>query len=100
MLAPGGNPLSELFIPKDAALDEYEICPEAGVIVEHMSNIIEKNGGSSLIIDYGKDGPSGVSLRVSMPVVLSVIHLATGIFQKELLSSSVIFIRKDIANHI
>ena len=83
MLAPGGNPLSELLIPKDTELDEYEICPAAGVIIEHMSNIIESNGGSSLIIDYGKDGPSGISLRVSIPVVLSLIRLACGIFQKE-----------------
>ena len=65
MLAPGGNPLSELFIPKDTTLHEYEVCPEAGVITEHMSNAIENEGGSSLIIDYGKDGPSGFSLRVS-----------------------------------
>ena len=40
------------------------MCPEAGVIIEHMSNTIERNGGSGLIIDYGKDGPSGNSLRV------------------------------------
>ena len=69
---PGGNVLSELFIPKDASIDEYEICQEACVITEHMSSIIEKNGGSALIIDYGKDGPSGFSLRVCFHLTLLV----------------------------
>lgn len=64
VLAPGGNPLSELFIPKDAAIEEYEVCPDAAIVIEEMAKRIAMNGGSSLIVDYGKDGPSGNSLRV------------------------------------
>lgn len=63
VLAPGGNPLSELFIPKDAAIEEYEVCPDAAIVIEEMAKRIAMNGGSSLIVDYGKDGPSGNSLR-------------------------------------
>ena len=68
VLAPGSSPLSDLFIPKDTTLQEYEVCPEAGVIIEHMRNTIGKNGGSGLIVDYGKDGPSSNSLRVRILV--------------------------------
>ena len=79
VLAPGGSPLSELFIPKEALLDEYEICPEAAVITEHMSKTIEKNGGSSLIIDYGKDGPSQNTLRVSNSENNKLLAVALGL---------------------
>ena len=63
-LAPGKSTLAELFIPKSTKLDEYEVCPDAGVIVEHMSNTLAAYGGSSLIVDYGNDSCGGHSLRV------------------------------------
>lgn len=62
-LAPGKSTLAELFIPKSTKLDEYEVCPDAGVIVEHMSNTLAAYGGSSLIVDYGNDSCGGHSLR-------------------------------------
>ncbi len=64
VLAPGKSMLTDLFIPKDTTLEEYEVCPDAGVIMEKMSTNLNNHGGSSLIIDYGYDHASGNSLRV------------------------------------
>ena len=64
MVSPAANPLSELLIPKEAVIDEYEVCPSAGVTIERMCGVIQTHGGSSLVVDYGKDGPSRNSLRV------------------------------------
>ncbi|XP_065063421.1 protein arginine methyltransferase NDUFAF7, mitochondrial-like isoform X2 [Rhopilema esculentum] len=63
VVSPAANPLSELLIPKEAVIDEYEVCPTAGVTIEHMCGVIQTHGGSSLVVDYGKDGPSRNSLR-------------------------------------
>ncbi|XP_028907774.1 protein arginine methyltransferase NDUFAF7, mitochondrial isoform X1 [Ornithorhynchus anatinus] len=55
VLAPSSTP-AELFIQKEETRDHVEVCPDAGVIVQRLSQRIEETGGAALIADYGHDG--------------------------------------------
>ena len=46
-------------------MNQIEVCPQGGVIVEHMSEAIADHGGCALIVDYGEDGSRRHTLRVS-----------------------------------
>lgn len=41
-----------------------EVCPEAGVIMEHLAQKFEQHGGMALIIDYGHSGENQDTFRV------------------------------------
>lgn len=41
-----------------------EVCPEAGVIVQELSQRIALTGGAALIADYGHDGTKTDTFRV------------------------------------
>ncbi|XP_043840579.1 protein arginine methyltransferase NDUFAF7, mitochondrial isoform X2 [Dromiciops gliroides] len=55
VLAPSATP-AETFIQPKETRDHVEVCPDAGVIIQLLSERIEENGGAALIADYGHDG--------------------------------------------
>lgn len=50
----------------DETRDHVEVCPEAGVIVQELSQRIALTGGAMLIADYGHDGTKTDTFRVRM----------------------------------
>ncbi|XP_063504880.1 protein arginine methyltransferase NDUFAF7, mitochondrial isoform X4 [Pongo pygmaeus] len=55
VLAPSATP-AEAFIQHDETRDHVEVCPDAGVIIEELSERIALTGGAALVADYGHDG--------------------------------------------
>uniref|UniRef100_A0A4X2K2E4 Protein arginine methyltransferase NDUFAF7 n=1 Tax=Vombatus ursinus TaxID=29139 RepID=A0A4X2K2E4_VOMUR len=55
VLAPSPTP-AETFIQPKETRDHVEVCPDAGVIIQILSERIEESGGAALIADYGHDG--------------------------------------------
>lgn len=43
-----------------------EVCPDAGVIIQELSQRIALTGGAALIADYGHDGTKTDTFRVCM----------------------------------
>lgn len=43
-----------------------EVCPDAGVIIQELSQRIALTGGAALIADYGHDGTKTDTFRVRM----------------------------------
>eukprot|EP00058_Branchiostoma_floridae_P024793 XP_002610283.1 hypothetical protein BRAFLDRAFT_126844 [Branchiostoma floridae] len=43
--------------------DHLEVCPQAGVLVQHLANRIVEHGGAALLADYGHDGTKTDTLR-------------------------------------
>lgn len=41
-----------------------EVCPDAGVIIQELSQRISETGGAALIADYGHDGTKTDTFRV------------------------------------
>ncbi|XP_077620391.1 protein arginine methyltransferase NDUFAF7, mitochondrial isoform X3 [Crocuta crocuta] len=62
VLAPCATP-AEVFIQRDETRDHVEVCPEAGVIVQELSQRIALTGGAALIADYGHDGTKTDTFR-------------------------------------
>uniref|UniRef100_A0A7N5P6T8 Protein arginine methyltransferase NDUFAF7 n=1 Tax=Ailuropoda melanoleuca TaxID=9646 RepID=A0A7N5P6T8_AILME len=62
VLAPCVTP-AEVFIQRDEMRDHVEVCPEAGVIVQELSQRIAIAGGAALIADYGHDGTKTDTFR-------------------------------------
>lgn len=62
VLAPCATP-AEAFIQCDETRDHVEVCPEAGVIVQELSQRIALTGGATLIADYGHDGTKTDTFR-------------------------------------
>ena len=62
VLAPDATPAVELFLEPNRQYDSapegsvVEICPEAVVLIQDISLVLEENHGVALIIDYGQDG--------------------------------------------
>ncbi|XP_027476788.2 protein arginine methyltransferase NDUFAF7, mitochondrial isoform X4 [Zalophus californianus] len=62
VLAPCVTP-AEVFIQRDEMRDHVEVCPEAGIIVQELSQRIALTGGAALIADYGHDGTKTDTFR-------------------------------------
>uniref|UniRef100_A0A8C9K1D7 Protein arginine methyltransferase NDUFAF7 n=1 Tax=Panthera tigris altaica TaxID=74533 RepID=A0A8C9K1D7_PANTA len=62
VLAPCVTP-AEVFIQSDETRDHVEVCPEAGVIIQELSQRIALTGGAALIADYGHDGTKTDTFR-------------------------------------
>ncbi|XP_073070378.1 protein arginine methyltransferase NDUFAF7, mitochondrial isoform X1 [Manis javanica] len=62
VLAPCATP-AEAFIQLDETRDHVEVCPDAGVIIQELSQRIALTGGGALIADYGHDGTKTDTLR-------------------------------------
>lgn len=62
VLAPCATP-AEAFIQRDERREHVEVCPDAGVIIQELSQRIASTGGAALIADYGHDGTKTDTLR-------------------------------------
>nr|XP_040127075.1 protein arginine methyltransferase NDUFAF7, mitochondrial isoform X2 [Ictidomys tridecemlineatus] len=62
VLAPCATP-AEAFIQHDETRDHVEVCPDAGVIIQELSQRISLTGGAALIADYGHDGTKTDTFR-------------------------------------
>ncbi|XP_037663745.1 protein arginine methyltransferase NDUFAF7, mitochondrial isoform X2 [Choloepus didactylus] len=62
VLVPCTTP-AEVFIQHDETRDHVEVCPDAGVIIEELSQRIALTGGAALIADYGHDGTKTDTFR-------------------------------------
>ncbi|OQS07414.1 hypothetical protein THRCLA_00559 [Thraustotheca clavata] len=56
-------PASPILSPNVAVGDRIEISPTGIAIIQDVSRRIAQDGGAALIVDYGRDHPSEVSLR-------------------------------------
>lgn len=65
VLAPAPTLASQTLVPQGTSVNQIEVCPQGGAIVEHMSEAIADHGGCALIVDYGEDGSRRHTLRVS-----------------------------------
>ncbi|KAM9187370.1 protein arginine methyltransferase NDUFAF7, mitochondrial isoform 1-T1 [Dugong dugon] len=63
VLAPCATP-AEAFIRSGETRDHVEVCPDAGVIIQELSQRIARAGGAALIADYGHDGTKTDTFRV------------------------------------
>ncbi|GFG40096.1 hypothetical protein Cfor_10983 [Coptotermes formosanus] len=57
------TPASKLLIKADEKRDHVEVCPEGGVILEHLAVRLEEDGGLALFADYGHDGTKTDTFR-------------------------------------
>ncbi|XP_034369695.1 protein arginine methyltransferase NDUFAF7, mitochondrial isoform X1 [Arvicanthis niloticus] len=62
VLAPCATP-AEAFIQRDERREHVEVCPDAGVIIQELSQRIASTGGAALIADYGHDGTKTDTFR-------------------------------------
>nr|KAF6448133.1 NADH:ubiquinone oxidoreductase complex assembly factor 7 [Rousettus aegyptiacus] len=62
VLAPCATP-AEAFIQHDETRDHVEVSPDAGVIIQELSQRIALTGGAALIADYGHDGTKTDTFR-------------------------------------
>ncbi|KAL2773823.1 protein arginine methyltransferase NDUFAF7, mitochondrial isoform 3 [Daubentonia madagascariensis] len=62
VLAPCATPAAA-FIQHDETRDHVEVCPDAGVIIQELSQRIALTGGAALIADYGHDGTKTDTFR-------------------------------------
>ncbi|KAM6221375.1 LOW QUALITY PROTEIN: protein arginine methyltransferase NDUFAF7, mitochondrial [Rhynchocyon petersi] len=62
VLAPCATP-AEAFIQMDETRDHVEVCPDAGVIIQELSQRISFTGGAALIADYCHDGTKTDTFR-------------------------------------
>ncbi|KAM5318851.1 protein arginine methyltransferase NDUFAF7, mitochondrial [Glossophaga mutica] len=62
VLAPCATP-AQAFIQHDETRDHVEVCPDAGVIIQELSQRIALTGGAALIADYGHDGTKTDTFR-------------------------------------
>ncbi|XP_012509314.1 PREDICTED: NADH dehydrogenase [ubiquinone] complex I, assembly factor 7 [Propithecus coquereli] len=62
VLAPCATPAAA-FIQHDETRDHVEVSPDAGVIIQELSQRIALTGGAALIADYGHDGTKTDTLR-------------------------------------
>lgn len=65
VLAPGPTVASHALVPKGNSCTQIEVCPQAGAIIESMTEVIAKHGGCALIVDYGAEKSTRHTLRVS-----------------------------------
>ncbi|KAL1131316.1 hypothetical protein AAG570_010934 [Ranatra chinensis] len=56
VLSPGPTPATKVFASNDDTANHREVCPQAGVIMEHLAIRLEEHGGFALIADYGHLG--------------------------------------------
>ncbi|PFX32758.1 NADH dehydrogenase [ubiquinone] complex I, assembly factor 7 [Stylophora pistillata] len=63
VLAPTPTIASQILVPQGTSANQIEVCPQGGIIVEHMSEAIAAHGGCALIVDYGEDGSQRHTLR-------------------------------------
>lgn len=63
VLSRGSTPASQFFTDPKETRDHVEISPESGVLVQEMVTRLDRDGGFSLIVDYGHDGTKTDTFR-------------------------------------
>ncbi|XP_066281071.1 protein arginine methyltransferase NDUFAF7, mitochondrial-like [Branchiostoma lanceolatum] len=63
VLSPSPTAASKGFIQAGEKRDHLEVCPQAGVLVQHLADRIAGHGGAALLADYGHDGSKTDTLR-------------------------------------
>lgn len=66
VLSSTESPISKLLIKENEQKDHVEVCPEAGVIVNYISELLHEEGGFSLFVDYGHSGEKTDTFRVGI----------------------------------
>ncbi|XP_054271505.1 protein arginine methyltransferase NDUFAF7, mitochondrial [Macrosteles quadrilineatus] len=57
------TPASTMFVKKEETREHVEVCPQAGVIAQHLATRMREDGGIGLIIDYGHSGEKTDTFR-------------------------------------
>lgn len=70
-LSQGETPISQMLLKKNEPREHVEVCPGSGVIVKHIADRLEKDGGFALIVDYGHDGEKTDTFRVKRSCLLT-----------------------------
>ncbi|XP_066577537.1 protein arginine methyltransferase NDUFAF7, mitochondrial isoform X2 [Amia ocellicauda] len=63
VLAPTPTLASSTLLQVDEQRAHVEVCPEAGVLIQRLTDRIARDGGASLIADYGHDGTKTDTFR-------------------------------------
>ncbi|XP_012971429.1 protein arginine methyltransferase NDUFAF7, mitochondrial isoform X3 [Mesocricetus auratus] len=63
VLAPCATPAEAFIRQHDEGRDHVEVCPDAGIIIQDLSERIALTGGAALIADYGHDGTKADTFR-------------------------------------
>lgn len=63
VLSRGPTPASQFFVDPNEKRDHIEVSPESGVLVQEMTTRLNRDGGCSLIVDYGHNGEKTDTFR-------------------------------------
>lgn len=63
VLSRSSTPASKLFIKENETRDQVEVSPYSGVIMQHIADRLEDDGGIALVVDYGHDGSKTDTFR-------------------------------------
>ena len=63
VLSNNETPASKVLVREDEPRSELEVCPEAAVLAQRISDRVAMQGGGALIIDYGHDGTRSDTFR-------------------------------------
>ncbi|GFO34673.1 NADP dehydrogenase [ubiquinone] complex i, assembly factor 7-like [Plakobranchus ocellatus] len=65
VLAPSDTPASKAYLQVTSSEERknLEVCPGAGIVVQEITKRIAKDGGFSLLADYGHSGEKGGTFR-------------------------------------
>ncbi|KAJ0061115.1 hypothetical protein NL108_007855 [Boleophthalmus pectinirostris] len=63
VLSPNATLASTTLIQPGERREQVEVCPEGGVVMQHLSKRICETGGAALISDYGHDGTKSDTFR-------------------------------------
>lgn len=63
VLSRGPTPASQFFIDPAEQREHIEVSPESGVLIQEMAGRLNRDGGCSLIVDYGHQGEKTDTFR-------------------------------------
>ncbi|KAL2081843.1 hypothetical protein ACEWY4_021661 [Coilia grayii] len=63
VLLPSPTLASAALIQANEKRQHVEVCPDGGIVVQHLANRIAEQGGAALIADYGHDGTKTDTFR-------------------------------------
>lgn len=63
IMSGSSTPASKLFIKENETRDHVEVSPQSSVIMQHIADRLEDDGGLALVVDYGHDGTKTDTFR-------------------------------------